>query len=75
MVYFAHLDSDGTLTEERDIPYDKIRACPFHILTAEHYTLEGFCKCMEPREQARLIRECGFVGSDFSRLGIRRLLK
>jgi hypothetical protein len=44
-----------------------IKACPHFIMTPEHYRSNGECRCDDPIEQDRLIRECGYIREDFRR--------
>ena len=40
-------------------------ACPHVIMMPEHYRADGSCKCNDPDEQARMIREWGYTKEDF----------
>jgi hypothetical protein len=41
-------------------------ACPFTIMDVSHYRPDGSCKCDDPAEQARMIREWGYTREDFA---------
>jgi hypothetical protein len=45
--------------------HSDIRACPHVIFTPEHYRPDGSCKCDDPVEQERMIREDGYSREDF----------
>jgi hypothetical protein len=42
-------------------------ACPHCIIDPLHYRSNGECRCDDPIEQDRLIRECGYIREDFRR--------
>lgn len=48
MTKFGKLNPDGTLSDERDIPQEKIKECPFYILVPEHYRDDNSCRCDDP---------------------------
>jgi hypothetical protein len=47
-----------------------IGKCPHLIFDLSHYRTDGTCKCNDPDEQARMIREWGYTRADFDRLGV-----
>jgi len=44
------------------------KACPHVIFDVSHYRANGTCKCDDPDEQARMIREWGYSASDFKKV-------
>ena len=42
-----------------------ILRCPHVIMVPEHYRPDGSCKCNDPAERRRLIRDCGYHRTDF----------
>lgn len=44
-----------------------IQGCPFYIFDPAHYRADGSCKCNDPHEQERLIREYDYSPSDFNK--------
>ena len=65
MVKFGTLHSDGTVTNERELAQSAILACPHVIFDPDHYRPDGTCKCDDPVEQAKMIREWGYTPEDF----------
>ena len=65
MTRFSTLHPDGTETTVREIKQSDMLACPHCIIVAEHYRADGSCKCDDPVEQARMIREWGYTAADF----------
>jgi hypothetical protein len=47
-----------------------IRSCPFVIIDPSHYRADGTCKCNDPAEQERMIREWDYTPADFAGKGI-----
>jgi len=70
-VEFATLQRDGSLTDVRHIAHDDIRRCPFTIMVAEHYRPDGSCKCDDPAERKKMIREWGYSKADFKDIPLR----
>jgi hypothetical protein len=64
-VRFGTLMPSGEVMHVRTISQSKIMACPHVIIAAEHYREDGSCKCDDPEEQRRMIREWGYSESDF----------
>lgn len=64
-IQFGTLHPDGTVSDERRVKTDNILACSFAIMVPEHYREDGSCKCNDPEEQARMIREWDYTESDF----------
>jgi hypothetical protein len=62
---FGTLHSDGSLTNVRRVLQSDMLRCPHAIFDAAHYRDDGSCKCNDPEEQARMIREWGYRPSDF----------
>jgi len=50
-----------------NVKQSTIQACPHVIFDVSHYRADGSCKCDDPTEQARMIREWGYSESDFKR--------
>lgn len=44
-----------------------IAACPHYIIDPQHYRSDGSCRCDDPAERERLIRECDYTADDFRR--------
>ena len=65
MVQFNTLHPDGTLTNVRTIAQDSLAACPFSIFDPSHYRSDETCKCDDPAEQAKMIKEWGYTQADF----------
>ncbi len=66
MTTFGRLNEDGELEDVREIAQADLRRCPFAILVPEHYYADGTCKCGDPTERARMIREWGYSEEDFA---------
>jgi len=64
-VQFGTLTPEG-LTNVRVISRGAILDCPHVILDPAHYDAAGRCRCSDPEEQARMIREWGYSRSDFA---------
>ena len=67
MVKFGTLHSDGTVTNVRELAQSSIVACPHAIFDPSHYRLDETCKCDDPVEQDRMIRDWGYTQEDFRR--------
>jgi hypothetical protein len=67
-VQFGTLHPDGSLTNIRHIKQRDMLACPYCIMMPDHYREDGSCKCDDPTEQAKMIKEWGYKKSDFKRL-------
>ena len=72
MVRFGTLHPDGSLSDEREIADINVAACPFWILVADHYREDGTCKCDDPDERAKMIREWGYPKAAFTNIPLRR---
>ena len=48
-----------------NVPQDMLKSCPFVIFDPTHYRADGTCKCNDPVEQERMIREWGYSQEDF----------
>jgi hypothetical protein len=70
-VRFGTLHPDGSLTNEREIAHAAIQACPFTILTPDHYRADGSCQCDDPDHRAKMIAEWGYTQADFERKAVR----
>ena len=44
--------------------------CPFYIMDTSHYRADGTCKCDDPAEQERMIREWEYTREDFEKAGV-----
>lgn len=64
-VQFSTLHPDGTVTNVRTIKQSDIAKCPHFIMVPEHYREDGTCKCNDPVEQARMIKDWGYSKRDF----------
>jgi len=69
-IRFGTLTADG-LIDVRKIKQSDIAKCPFFILDQRHYNQDGSCKCRDPKEQVRMMREWGYQPSDFEKHGIQ----
>ena len=58
----SYYNSDGTL---RRIAQADIQKCKFTILIPSHYREDGSCKCNDPAEQEKMIKEWGYNEEDF----------
>jgi hypothetical protein len=64
-ITFGTLNRDGSLSNVRELTREAIGACPHVILVGDHYREDGSCRCNDPVEQARMIREWGYSPDDF----------
>lgn len=60
-VRFSKLSPDGIESDIREVKRTDILACPFVIMVAEHYREDGSCKCDDPIEQKKMIKEWGYT--------------
>ncbi len=67
VIMFGTLHPDGIPTDIRHIEQAHIAGCPYCILVPEHYGPDGTCKCDDPEEQARMIRDWGYSARSFTR--------
>ena len=51
MTKFAKLNSDGSLTEVREIDQNAMLKCRHVIMVAEHYREDGTCRCNDPNHK------------------------
>ena len=65
MTEFGTLHEDGTYKSPGTVDQAAMLRCPHVIIAFEHYRPDGSCKCDDPAEQARLIREAGYTDADF----------
>jgi len=47
------------------LPQSAITRCRFYILVPSHYREDNTCKCDDPQERAKMIREWGYKPSNF----------
>lgn len=71
MTTFGRMNEDGELEDVREIRQADLLACPHVILEPSHYYPDGRCKCGDPTEQARMIREWGYSEDDFADIPVR----
>ena len=64
MTQFGRLSPDG-YEVLGEVSQASMLACPFAIMDFEHYRPDGSCRCDDPDEQERLIREFDYTPSDF----------
>lgn len=69
-IQFGTLHPDGTITNARTLRQSAIAACPFVIFEPSHYRPDDSCKCDDPVEQRRMLREWGYTRADFAEAGI-----
>jgi hypothetical protein len=62
---FGKLHPDGSVTDEREIDQADMRKCPHFMMVAEHYRLDGSCRCNDPDHMEML--EWGYVWSPESK--------
>jgi hypothetical protein len=65
MTEFGTLNEDGTYETHGTVDQAAMLRCPHVIIVFEHYREDGTCKCDDPDEQARMIREWGYMPADF----------
>ena len=68
-ITFGVVHPDGRITDIRSIKRDSILACPFLIIWSEHYREDGTCRCDDPEEQRKMIREWGYTRAQLRRAG------
>jgi hypothetical protein len=66
-VQFGTLDPTGLLTNIRFIKQSDILKCPHIIMDPSHYREDGTCKCDDPAEQKKMIKEWGYTKKDFKK--------
>lgn len=69
-VQFGVLGPDG-YTETRTLRQASMLACRFTIMDPSHYRDDETCKCDDPDERARMIREWDYTPSDFEGIPLR----
>jgi hypothetical protein len=62
------VSSPDAFGKVRYMKQSDIRACPFVIIDPAHYRPDGSCKCNDPAEQERMIREWDYTREDFERV-------
>jgi hypothetical protein len=72
-VQFGTLQPDGTLTDQRSIPQNAMLACPHAIMDPSHYRSDNSCKCDDPAERERMIREWEYSEEDFKGVPLRNV--
>lgn len=65
MVEFGKVDAEGNYEKVGTLSQAAIMRCPHAIIEYSHYREDGTCRCDDPDEQARLIREYDYAPSDF----------
>lgn len=67
------LGADGrpVVKSRRFIRQSDVMRCPFCILDPSHYREDGSCKCDDPEERKRMIREWGYSEEDFAGIPLR----
>lgn len=70
MTDFGTLGPDGALTHVRTLRQASLAACPFVIFDPTHYRADESCKCDDPTEQAKMIKEWGYMRADFRKAGM-----
>jgi hypothetical protein len=65
MTEFGKLSPDG-YEHVGTLDQSAMLKCPFFIIEFEHYRTDGTCKCDDPAEQARLIREYDYTLESFA---------
>lgn len=68
MTQFGRLSPDG-YEVLGEVSQASMLACPFVIMEFEHYRENGTCRCDDPVEQARLIREYDYTPEHFEAAG------
>jgi len=69
-VVFYEMDMDGTVAEVAVLRREDMLACPFCIIDPSHYRADGSCRCNDPQEQERMIREWDYTREDFEKVGM-----
>ena len=65
---FASLNQNGTLSNVREVDQKTFARCPFHIFDPSHYRNDGSCKCNDPDERKKMIKDWGYKKSDFKNI-------
>lgn len=55
----------------RTIRASDLSRCPFTIFVASHYRSDGTCKCDDPQEREKMIREWGYTKASFKNIPLR----
>lgn len=63
--FFTMDEGTGKTAHVASIAQEVMLQCPHLIVEASHYRANGTCKCDEPAEQRRMIREWGYTKADF----------
>lgn len=56
--------------QEYKVKQSVFQGCPFFIFDVSHYRADGTCKCDDPVEQERMIREWDYTREDFKQKGV-----
>lgn len=67
MTTFGRLEPNGEYVRIGELSQASMLACPFCIIDFEHYREDGTCRCDDPDEHERLIRDYGYTRADFER--------
>ena len=62
------LNSDGTLSNVKELAQSSIGNCPFFIFIPDHYREDGTCKCTNAKERHMMIKEWGYRKSNFKHI-------
>jgi hypothetical protein len=65
MTRFARIEADHSVVELGSVSQAAMLRCPRVIIDFDHYRPDGTCKCDDPAEQERMIREWGYSRADF----------
>jgi len=71
MIKFSTLNSDGSVTNVREIKREDMQKCPFSIMVADHYREDGTCKCDDEEHRKMMIKEWEYKKSDFKNIPLR----
>jgi len=66
MTEFGKLTEDGVYTRLGEVSQADMLRCPFCIIDFAHYREDGTCRCDDPAEQDRMIRDWGYSREDFA---------
>ena len=69
-IQFGTLNSNGTLTNVREIKQSNIGKCKFLILVLDHYRPDGSCKCSNKEHREMMIKEWGYSKSQFKSINL-----
>ncbi len=67
MTEFGRLTREGGYVRIGQLSQSEMLACPFCIIDFDHYRPDGTCRCDDPTEQERMIREWGYSRTDFTK--------